>query len=136
MPRALLPLLGSLLLSLGCSGTSARCQQPLVNYCQGPCQTYEQATAQLRSEVTPGCIVARLGMCDGQRFVQAASNTTGYTKFFDGGGELVGVRLSATYAAFCGGNFFQQEYGEPPPCRSAVIAEDLCSPSDGGTDGL
>jgi hypothetical protein len=135
MPRARLPLLVPLLLILGCNGTGARCQQPLADYCQGPCQNYEQAVAQLRGEITPGCSSAGLGTCDNRRFVRSASNSTSYTKFFDTNGQLVGVSLAATYAAFCGGNFFQQEYGDPPPCTNPVLTEDLCATPDGGTDG-
>lgn len=138
MPRARLSLLIPLLLTLtlaACNGAGARCQRPLADYCQGPCQTYDQAVAQLRSEVTPGCTNASLGTCDGRRFVRSASHTTSYTKFFDTNDQLVAASVAATYAAFCGGNFFRQEYGEPPPCANPVITEDLCSPPDGGTDG-
>lgn len=135
MPRALLSLLAPLLLTLGCNGAGARCQRPLADYCQGPCQTYDEGVAQLRSEVTPGCTAASLGTCDNLRFVRSASHTTSYTKFFDTNGRLVGVSLAATYAAFCGGDFFRQEYGATPLCATPVITEDLCAPTDGGTDG-
>ena len=138
MHRALFPLLIllSLCLTLSCSGTGDRCRQPLGDYCLGPCETYDAAVAQLRDEIATVCVSASTGTCNNRRFVRLDRGPTSYTKFFDTNGRLVGVTLAATSAAFCNGNFYQQEYGDPPLCTILIMTEDLCATPDGGTDGL
>lgn len=120
-------------------GVDEVCRRPLSEYCSGArCPTFEQSREDLRrrreggtcdallAELTAGSCAERTAAGRRVRYTHARDTFyTSATSYFRESGDLIGVHIDTDAPTFCGGEYFQEEFGEVPAC-TRVVEEDFC----------